>query len=778
MKSLKIICAILCAGLSFPAAAAGSQIGERLMWTDAATAAPDIHVGFRGTFTLDSDARVDLRLSGASWYVVWIDGEYFTEGPDRYTAAYPEYQLRSVDLKKGKHTIAVQLQYEGVVTRILHPIQPFLYLEAAVGGKELPIDWRCQRLAGYSSQVRRINPQLGWIEWLDTRALQKDWQQPAYDDSSWGKPVFVERAIGEFAASKIAPVKSLKIEPKLIASGELAEVFGYPGDNPGASFFLRDLSPERYPGQGVWRRYDLGRVRLARPDLVLDLPAGAVVEIASSEFLSDGRVAPWITLSAGDSYNMYRFIARGGEQRFFPLIPHGGRFVEVHVIAPKDSVRFVDESFVERGYYDRADGSFSSADDLLNTIWNTGIETYKACSEDALIDNPTRERGQWLGDVGIVGMEIGAVGFSDIGIVRRGLVQSAQCANPEGLVAGLCPGGESYMASYALQWVPACLNYWRLTGDRTVLDELFAAAEKNVAAFDPYLTDQGITNDCPYWNFIDWGYVANDGGSDMALNLHYMIAVQTMTRWAAELGLEDREAYYREKAAKFSGILDRYYAQYGYDWDKIGYHRTVLGMKAGLIPQQYRPAAVAFIKKHILNCFPNNPDAPRLSDPAANNPQLITPYFSHYAFPILFENGETDFVLNQYRKCWGWALGEGRTTWVEVFDTRWTHCHQWAGAPTWQLSRYALGLNPRFDRAVNSFDLTLHVGSLDRASGKIPLPSGAVVGVDWTLKDGTVYYTVTAPDEAVEIFTGQGKKKVQVKANTSRTLELPAVSSR
>ena len=42
---------------------------------------------------------------------------------------------------------------------------------------------------------------------------------------------------------------------------------------------------------------------------------------------------------------------------------------------------------------------------------------------------------------------------------------------------------------------------------------------------------------------------------------------------------------------------------------------------------------------------------------------------------------------------------------------------------------------------------------------KIPLPSGAVVGVDWTLKDGTVYYTVTAPDEAVEIFTGQGERK-------------------
>ena len=137
-----------------------------------------------------------------------------------------------------------------------------------------------------------------------------------------------------------------------------------------------------------------------------------------------------------------------------------------------------------------------------------------------MIDNPTRERGQWLGDVGIVGMEIGAAGFSDIAIVRRGLVQSAQCADSAGLVAGLCPGGESYMASYALQWVPACLSYVRLTGDRTLLGELYEAAERNVAAFDRYMTDEGISGECPYWNFIDWGYVPNDGPCDMALNLH------------------------------------------------------------------------------------------------------------------------------------------------------------------------------------------------------------------------------------------------------------------
>lgn len=291
-------------------------IHDRLMWTDSAVAAPDRHVAFRGTFSLDADTTVDLQLSGASWYVVWLDGAYYTEGPDRYAAKYPEYQTRRVRLAAGEHALAVQVQHEGVATRILREIQPFLYVRASVGDREVPVRWRCLPLEGYASQVRRVNPQLGWVEWVDTRRLPEGWQQASFDDSSWAEPVSVRRPLGEFAPSRIAPVRSLDVTPRLIGKGVLAEVFGYPGDNPGASFFLRDLDDSRYPAQGVWRRYDLGRVRLSRPCLRMDLPEGAVVEIAFSEFLSGGRVAPWITLSAGDSYNLCRFVARGGEQAF------------------------------------------------------------------------------------------------------------------------------------------------------------------------------------------------------------------------------------------------------------------------------------------------------------------------------------------------------------------------------------------------------------------------------------------------------------------------------
>ncbi|EQD68886.1 alpha-L-rhamnosidase, partial [mine drainage metagenome] len=127
-------------------------------------------------------------------------------------------------------------------------------------------------------------------------------------------------------------------------------------------------------------------------------------------------------------------------------------------------------------------------------------------------------------------------------------------------------------------------------------------------------------------------------------------------------------------------------------WDEIGYHGVVLACRNGLIPAVQRAAAIRFLKAHLMACFPNNAAAPRLSNPGVQSHQLITPYFSYYAFPPLIESGEMDFVLDQYRACWGWALDQGLTTQPEVFDLNWSHCHIWASSPTAQLTQYVLGL--------------------------------------------------------------------------------------
>ena len=41
----------------------------------------DVHVAFRGAWTLDEDAEITFRFLGASWFGVWLDGVRIIDGP-------------------------------------------------------------------------------------------------------------------------------------------------------------------------------------------------------------------------------------------------------------------------------------------------------------------------------------------------------------------------------------------------------------------------------------------------------------------------------------------------------------------------------------------------------------------------------------------------------------------------------------------------------------------------------------------------------------------------
>lgn len=683
-------------------------------------AAADTHAAFFASFELDRASVAELRLLSPGPSLVYLNGEIVLEGPLRYGPGHPEYAWTTLDLPAGRHRLAIHAVHEGLVTRIMPLEKPLLACQVIVEDKPLPLDWRCAPLPGYSPRVRRINPQLGWIEWCDSRQNPAGWVRNGLPE---GKPPHRSEPLEHILRTRIQPVRRTNRRLKPIAQGPVAEKFGYERDDPATRFFLRDLRCDDLPAEGVWRRYDLGRVRLGRPRFMLDLPAGSVVEIAMSESLEHGRVSPWITLSDGASCNLDHYVARGGVETFMPIAARGGRFVEIHVLAPS-APKILAEEFQERHYHGEPVGAFQSDDRLLNRIWATGVETHRACAEDSMIDNPTRERGQWTGDIASVGLEVASVAYSDIGLIRRGLVQSAQCARGDGLVAGLCPGGSAHLSSYAAQWVTACLRYWELTGDRTVLTELFEAAERNIGAFLASATDAGVSRDLG-WAFIDWGYVPNEGPSDMALNLHFVVTLRDMVRWAFALGKTERVRFYHDQADRFERICRQWLSRTltepnGYE--RLGMHRAVLALRAGLLSKAEGTTGIRLIQDHYRKCFPNNPKGRRLSSPSVSATDLITPYFSHFALAELWELGEGDFVLDQFRTCWGWGLKGGRTTWVEVFEPRFSHCHGWSACPTWQLSRYVLGLRPRFDLGEGVFDFLPRTHSLRRAKGRVPLP--------------------------------------------------------
>lgn len=717
----------------------------------------DVHVAFRTQFEADGQLT-PLKIVGASQYLVWLNGKLIHDGPARFAKAFPEYDTISLQPLSGRNTLAIQVHNEGVTTRILSQMPPFLWAE--IGNQE-PLRWKCARLGGYRPRTRRISDILGWIDWCDTRQLTPDWHAPGFDDSSWKAAAPVDPGIGAISPTKTRPVQLIERTYQPIAQGTFASTYGYELDDISARFFLTDLAPRDVPAQGVWRRYDLGRVRLGRPKLTLDLPPGAVVEIAMSEGLTQGRVQPWITLSGSTSCNLDHYIARGGVQEFMPFTPKGGRFVEVHV-RTAGPVKFVREAFLERTYFGEPIGAFKSSDPLLDRIWKTGVETMRACTEDAFVDCPTRERGQWTGDVASIALDIAAVAYGDLSLSRRALVQAAQAARSDGLVAGVGPGDPGYLSTYAAQWVTACLHYWELSGDRSLLIDLLPAARRNVDAMLARTSEAGVADDLG-WAFVDWGYIRNSGPTDMALNLHVLRALRDMVRWEHAVGDTKEGARFSQRADALEKLIRTWLNQElgaSRDWSKVGYHRAALALLAGLVRESEKAACASYIKRYLLTCFPNDPNGPRLSDPGVSSDRIMTPYFAHFAFTALLEMGEIDFVLGQYRKCWGWALGGGRTTWLEVFDTRWSHCHEWSGCPTWQLSRYVLGLRPRFDRATNSFELAIQPGSLTRAEGSVPVPSGKSIQLSWKTSRTGLRVTIRTP-ETIEVTLGAKTHHVQ-----------------
>lgn len=172
------------------------------------------------------------------------------------------------------------------------------------------------------------------------------------------------------------------------------------------------------------------------------------------------------------------------------------------------------------------------------------------------------------------------------------------------------------------------------------------------------------------------------------------------------------------------------------DFSTVGYHASALLLRAGLFQASSRiddkAACIAFLRSSLNEMFPNNKDAPRLSDPSKRSSLVFyTPYFSTFTMAALLEAGEGDYVMEQYKTAWGWAL-EQSSTWPEVFDVRWEAVHSWGGCPTWQLSRYGLGLKPRFDIGTRHFELHLCAGkSLPGAEGAVPARTGERVEVSW-----------------------------------------------
>ena len=489
------------------------------------------------------------------------------------------------------------------------------------------------------------------------------------------------------------------------------------------------------PGRSAALLIDFGRELTGYPRLSLDAPAGCVVDATYTEMLTpNGWMDP---LYDGVHYGD-RYITRSGPQSHEVFAKRAFRYMLLRISDAEDGLTVSDVSLNFSTYPTELRGGFRCSDEALGRIWDTGTDTLTLCMEDAYLDCPRRERGQWWGDARVEAL-CNFYCFGDSALLRRGLRQMAEVSSDEGLTPCLYPaGGPGFIAGFAMYWIMSLRDYCLFTGDLDLGTELLPRAERIIRAFEGWRDEAGLLKArLPHWWFFDWsGYYGHIEREERQSALANMIYAEAL-RAAADVSACTADA---DSAARYTKLREGLVEAAQAFWsDKAGTYVDFLGDDERLS----RHVAAWAVLSDVAP--PGTWDA--ILDVAFDDSREVlpegTPYFAFYVVEALRKAGRHGQAVRYIRGRWGGMLEQGATSWWETWRKAGSLCHAWSAAPTLQLPAIVLGVEP-LAPGFARFAVAPQLCGLSYARGLVPTPHGPIC-VSWRFSDDEFELEVGTP---------------------------------
>lgn len=487
-----------------------------------------------------------------------------------------------------------------------------------------------------------------------------------------------------------------------------------------------------------WEVFGYPRIELESKNggETIDICYSEVLEDNSGNALSPLKPEGRVDCVRGGVNYADRYITRAGEQAWETFDKRAFRFMLVVVRGASEPVKLKYVGLRFSTFDTGARGVFETSSELLNRIWRVGAYTLQLNMDDSFTDCPWRERGQWWGDARIE-ILVNYYAFGVESLPRRGILQIGESQRDDGLVAGIYPTqwDNRWLPDYALIWVISAMDYYRFTGDKSLLPVLLPRYEKMFDGFFSTYENKGhLLENVPNWVFIDWAPVTKKG-EIAALNAFYYQALRDAAEQFRVGGDAAAAVKYDAKADAVKKAMNDLL------WDsKRGVYVDCRenGKFCDTVSQQANSLAVLFDiapqdkQKKIME-YVMNPDNQVV--------QAGSPYFSFYILGAL-RHVRDDGSAIAYVRRWQQMLQWGATTFWEIWNPSSSQCHAWSSAPTYDLSRYVLGVwpaKPGFERIY----IEPRPGELTYASGVVPSPRGDIT-VSWVKKDGPKSFELTA----------------------------------
>ncbi len=414
----------------------------------------------------------------------------------------------------------------------------------------------------------------------------------------------------------------------------------------------------------------------------------------------------------------------------------GFRFVRIDVVGDSADIplKAVTAAFVYRDLL--YSGSFTSSDERLNKIWETGAYTVHLNMQEYLWDGIKRDRLVWVGDMHPEVMTINTV-FGQHDIVPKSL-DLARDQHP-------LPAWMNGISSYSMWWILIHKNWYDYHGDLAYLKEQEAYMTGLLDQLSTFI-DSNNKEVLDGGRFLDWPTSELPTAVHAGLQAMMIMAFEAGSSLMHTLKRPELEKKYRQVAVR----LRKHQPQ-----GNTTKQAAALMALAGLQPAEQ-------VDREVLK---------------QDGVQRMSTFYGYYILEAMAQAGDYTGAMQVIRDYWGGMLDLGATTFWEDFDVRDTvnsgridelipankkdihgdfgeycyigyrHslCHGWASGPTSWLTQYVLGVNVA--DGGEKIILKPHLGDLAWAKGTFPTKYGVLRVSHRKNKDGSISTEVDGPKQ-------------------------------
>ncbi len=437
------------------------------------------HILFRKKFCIENMERTTIKITADDYYKLYVNGTFVVQGPApsyHFAYYYNEVDLTQY-LHEGENVIAIHTYYQGLINRVWVSGDLCHMLIAEVMQGEQVVcatdeSWKNHIHTAFYDCKKKIGYDTGFAEGYDAGAKEVGFEELTFDDSDWA---LSEVNKGDYYTFLPQPTKVLdiyRVKPRSMVKTK----YGY--------------------------AIDLGQEMVCYLTFTAKGGRGDKVIIrAGEELLEDGHVRYDMRCNC---YYEEEFLLGDQVSTYVQYDYKAFRYVELHI---PQGTSIDEESFeiIVRHYPFEAAITCPSEDEVVQRIWDLCANTIKYGMQEVLVDCPTREKGQYLGDATITAISHALLtgnadflkktlwDFAHTSFISKGIMSVSSCSFMQEI------------ADYSLQFPLQVLWCYHYTGDVEFLRSMQPYVQNVCEDFRVYAGEGGLIEGViEQWNLVDW----------------------------------------------------------------------------------------------------------------------------------------------------------------------------------------------------------------------------------------------------------------------------------